>query len=105
MFQRALLVAGVMLGSLFAAGGPTEARADGFHHGFHHYGHRAPWVSGPRGGGYVQFQYRPRVYPQPYCVPYVVPPPVYVAPPPYYYYRPGPGLFIGSGGLSLRIPV
>jgi hypothetical protein len=103
MFKRALLVAGVTLGSFLAAGGLSEARADGRHHGRLHHAHRH-WGHRPHGHGHFYFQYRPRVYPQPYYVPYVVPPPVYAYPPPAYYYRPGPGIYIGSGGLSLRIP-
>ncbi len=112
MLKRIVLAAGVLAGAVFGLGAVSEVQAapgpghhghgHGYGHGHghhHHHGHGGPG----RGGWHGHVHYRP-YYPRPYYVPYVAPaPPVYAYPPPYYYNR-GPSLFLGSGGMTVRVP-
>jgi hypothetical protein len=115
MFKRVVLAGGLMVGALFGLGAVSEAVAAGPHgHGHHGHGHQGHGGHGGHGlghwshghghwHGHAHFRpYYPQpYYPQPYYVPYAAPAQVYGYP---YYYNRGPSLFIGSGGLSVRVP-
>jgi hypothetical protein len=109
MFKRVVLAAGIVCGAMFGLGAVSEAQAAGprghghGHHGHGHHGHggHGHWSHG-HGHWHGHVHFRP-YYPRPYYVPYVAPAPVYAYPQPYYYNR-GPSLFLGSGGMTVRVP-
>jgi hypothetical protein len=108
---RMTLAAGALLGGVFLAPAPAEARQDGLEAGVVQvHDHRGPRHGGGhwqhRGGGYGRGDYgRGRggywVDPPPRYIPHRPPPPVYYAPPPprhyyappRYHHAPPPGLY------------